>query len=268
MTTPARDHWPRPFKRLAILGESTVQGGPWVPNTADRYADILVGLINRVQAEPVEYRNCGIGGNVISRRSPGYAHSGKPSAMERYEREIIAFGPDLFIMAYGLNDMRCGTPLEQFIEDMEKIVRDVQRVCQPLTVLVSVYHMTGFKWYAPFDRGSVGVTLRYNAAIRALAERTGSLYADVYPAEGGPERAPEGATDADPAPTGGADWVVNQDGVHANQVGNLLIAHNIFELLATHCSGLSVAVQKRDEQTRWVETTRKERYLPPPPVEA
>ncbi|MBI4580938.1 MAG: hypothetical protein HY718_14620 [Planctomycetes bacterium] len=120
----ALDAWPRPFKRMVILGESTVQGGGWLSRTEERYVDILARLINDVQGEPMEYINKGIGANAISPRSPGYAQSIKPSAMERYEQDVIANHPDLFIMAYGLNDMRAGMDLKEFIEDEEKIGKD------------------------------------------------------------------------------------------------------------------------------------------------
>ncbi len=75
-----------PFQRLVILGESTVEGGPWRPNPGhDRYADVLVRLINACQEKPLECVNKGIGANAISPRSPGYAQSVKPSAIERYK---------------------------------------------------------------------------------------------------------------------------------------------------------------------------------------
>ena len=230
---PATDHWPRSFKRLAVLGESTVKGGGWIPSQGDRYADILVALIDRVQADPVEYLNCGIGASVISPKSPGYEASRKPSALERYRKDVIDAKPDLFVLAYGLNDMRAGMDLDVFIADMETIVRDVQSACGPLIVLVNVYHMTRYEDYPPFDRGSVEATQRYNEAIRQLADRTGCLYADVHSAEGR------------------VDWVVHNDGVHANAVGNLLIAHKIFEVVATHASGLSAATRARDANTAW-----------------
>ena len=113
-----------PFKRLVILGESTVQGGPWLRREADRFADVLVRLINACQDEPIEYFNKGIGANAISPRSPGYEASAKPSALERYRDDVIAREPDLFILCYGLNDMRAGMPLEDFREDMAAIIRD------------------------------------------------------------------------------------------------------------------------------------------------
>jgi hypothetical protein len=61
-----------PFQRLVILGESTGEGGPWFHAKEDRYADVLVRLINSVQEKPIEYLNKGIGNNSLSPRSPGY----------------------------------------------------------------------------------------------------------------------------------------------------------------------------------------------------
>lgn len=248
MIRPAKNQWPQPFKRVAVVGESTVEGGGWVPAKADRYADILVSLINRVQAEPVEYLNCGIGASVISPRSPGYEASRKPSAMERYRTDVIAAKPDLVVIAYGLNDMRAGMNVDVFIGEVETIVRDVQSSCRAVVVLVNVYHMTGYGWYPPFDRGSVEATVTYNDAIRRLAQKTGCLYADVYSAEAR------------------TDWVVHQDGVHANKVGNLLIANKIFEVLATHCSGLSEAVRRHDENTDWTKAAQQMRHAKVEPI--
>jgi lysophospholipase L1-like esterase len=239
MPEPAKDCWARPFRRVVILGESTVEGGGWLDKREHRYADILVRLINEVQAEPVEYFNKGIGASVISPRSPGYAASRKPSAIERYKTEVIANKPDLFLLAYGLNDMRAGMDVGVFIKEMEKIVRDVKAACGPVVVLINVYHMSHYDWYPPFDRGGVEATARYNRAIWELAQRTGCLYADVYAAEGR------------------ADSLVHQDSVHANRVGNLVIAHEIFKILATHCSGLAKAVNEQNEDTPWTRQVRR-----------
>ena len=159
-----------PFKRMVVLGESTVAGGEWVPSKSERFADVLARLINECQEKPVEYYNKGIGGNAISPRSPGYKYpaSAKPSAMERYKRDVIELNPDLFILCYGLNDMRVAMPIRDFREDMATTIRDIQKAWSPLTVLTTVYHMTGWERYAPFDKGSVELTLRYNDCIRGL----------------------------------------------------------------------------------------------------
>jgi lysophospholipase L1-like esterase len=220
------------------MGESTVEGGGWLEKKEDRYADVLVRCINEVQAEPVEYFNKGIGANAISQKSPGYAQSRKPSAMDRYQKDVIDNRPDLFVLAYGLNDMRAGMDVKEFIGELETIVKDVKATCNPVIVLVNVYYMPRYDWHAPYNKGSLKATLEYNHEIHELADRTGCLYADVFSAEGG------------------ADWVVHEDTVHANKVGNLLIGHKIFQVLATHCSGLSKAVRERDETTDWTRRIR------------
>ena len=232
-----RDWWPRPFERMVVLGESTVEGGPWVACTEERWADILAGLISRCQGREIAYYNKGIGANAISPRSPGYADSRKPSAMERYRDDVISLSPDLFILCYGLNDMRAGMDVEAFREDMQTIIADVRQACQTLTVLTTVYHMTAFRSYLPYDKGGAYQTLVYNEVIRQLAEANDCLLADVWQAEGG------------------GDWLIHPDGVHANAVGNLVIAHRVFEVLAHSCSGLSAATRELAWSTAWTKET-------------
>ena len=77
----------------------------------------------------------------------------------------------------------------------------------------------------------------YNNAIRQLAEKNDSLLADVW------------------AGQGTTDWLIHPDGVHANKVGNLIIAHQIFETIAQHCSGLTTATYARDARTEWTRDT-------------
>ncbi len=242
MNGSPRDLHGEPFHRVVVMGESTVEGGGWLAAKEERYADVLVRLITEAQGEPVEYFNKGIGSNVISPKSPGYKKSRKPSALERYKTDVIAHRPDLLVLAYGLNDMRAGMEVKTFISELETIVRDVKAACDPVIVLVGVYYMPRYDWYPPFDRGGAPATAVYNRAIRDLARRTGCLYADAYRAEGR------------------ADWVVHQDSVHANKIGNLLIANEIFQVLATRCSGLSKAVNHQNEDTTWTRQTRANRY--------
>lgn len=237
-----KDYRKEPFRRMVILGESTVEGGPWLQVLPDdRYADVLRRLINACQQRPVEYFNKGIGANAISPRSPGYANSRKPSALERYKKDVVELKPDLFILAYGLNDMRAAMPIADFREDMATIIRDVKQASDPMIVLTTIYYMTGWKSYPPYDKGSVELTLKYNECIRGLAREFDCVLADPWSAEGG------------------ADWVINPDGVHANKVGNLLIAHRIFEAIAQHASGLSAWTNELDSTTRWVANTTKSR---------
>jgi lysophospholipase L1-like esterase len=222
---------------MVVLGESTVQGGGWIASEQERWADLLAALISECQDQPIEYVNKGIGANSISTRSPGYEASAKPSAIERYRKDVIEEKPDLFLLCYGLNDMRCAMPLDEFIGEMRTIIRDTQKECDALIVLTTVYYMTGWRSYPPFDKGSEALTLEYNAAIAKLADEENCLLADIWEGEDG------------------ADWVINPCGVHANKVGNLLIAHAVFRAIATNCSALSIMTQERDSTTEWAVNT-------------
>lgn len=243
LSAPAKpkDYRPTPFRRMVIMGESTVAGGGWLPHREDRFADVLVRLINSCQEQPVEYFNKGIGANAISPRSPGYPQSAKPSALERYKTDVIELQPDLFVLCYGLNDMRANMPVAHFREDLATILREVQKACSPATVLTTVYYMTGWKSFPPYDQGSVELSLRYNDCLRQLAEQHDCILADIWSGEGE------------------ADWLIHYDGVHANRVGNLVIAHRIFEALARHSSGLTESTFAQDRNTRWTQATMKRR---------
>ena len=236
-----KDYRKAPFERMVILGESTVEGGPWLQESSQRYADVLAGLIGTCQGAPIEYHNKGIGANAISTRSPGYEQSRKPSAMERYKEDVIALNPDLFVLAYGLNDMRAGMPLDDFREDMATIIRDVKEACNPVIVLTTIYYMTAWKSYPPYDKGSVELTLKYNDCIRSLGEEFDCIVADLWSAEGG------------------ADWLIDPDGVHANRVGNLVIAHKIFEAIAQHASCLTIRNFEALDDSKWRKNTTESR---------
>jgi lysophospholipase L1-like esterase len=157
--------------------------------------------------------NKGISANAISPRSPGYDASRKPSAIERYDKDVIQLKPDLFVLSYGLNDMRAGMPPEWFREDMQKIISDVKKACNPVIVLTTVYHMSAYDRYPPYNIGSREATEIYNLIIRQLAEKNGCLLADIYDAEGC------------------ADWLIDPDTVHANDLGHRVIGNRVFETI-------------------------------------
>ncbi len=232
----------QPFRTMVTLGESHVAG--LCAASEDRHwVNIVARLIEEFQGTPVTLHNRGISANAISPRSPGYAASAKPSALERYGKDVIALRPDLFILSYGLNDMRAGMPRADFCADMSRIIEDVTAACRPVTVLTTVYYMTAYDLYPPFNVGSIADTEAYNRAIGELSEQHGCLLADIWAAEGQ------------------ADWVIHPDTVHANDLGHRLIAHRVFETIATHCSGVAAAVTAnlatdRDEVAATLERRR------------
>jgi len=231
-----RDRRSDVFQRVVVMGESHVAQRMWV--------DVFARLLTEFQGPPApEVFNAGIGGNAISRRSPGYAASAKPSALERYEDDVIARRPDLVIVSYGLNDMRAGMPSEDFREDLATLVAAVKDASDPVIVLTTVYNMSAYRAFYPFDKGSVAATEVYNLVIRQVAQEHDALVADIWDAEGG------------------APWVMAADTVHANRLGHTLIGNRVFETVAKHCSAAARSLHvEADEAKRQLIEKHKAAY--------
>jgi len=222
-----------PFERLVVLGESTVEGGGWIQWPGERFSDILWKQLETAQEKPIAYHNAGVGASVISPASPGYEASTKPSAAERLDDEVIAKKPDLLVIAYGLNDMRAGMPHADFRVELEKIIGRIKERINPLIVIVNVYHMSAYHYYPPFDKGSVQKTQEYNTMLLYLASENKCVYADVWDSEKQ------------------KDFLIHPDTVHANKVGNMIIANKVFEAVIQESPGILKNVNKRDAGTDW-----------------
>ncbi len=230
-SNPARRDWRAdPFRTLVTLGESTTAGG-WSSSRERCWANVLAALVSDFQDEPVALVNSGIGANVVSTRSPLYDYSGKPAASERLDKHVIAHDPDLLIVSYGLNDARGGTPAELFRAELRALLAAIRRACDPLIVLVGPYFMTEYRAYAHFDHASPEVFETFNLVTAQVAAAAQCLFCDVYNAYGG------------------AAWLVHHDGVHANDLGHRIIAHEIFKTLAQHCSGLAARTRRLEDET-------------------
>ena len=230
-----RDYCNKPFRLAVAFGESTTAGGTATTREL-AWVSRLTDLINESQMGPVKMVNSGLGANCISRRSPQYEQSSKPSAMDRYKKHVIDHRPDLVLVSYGLNDARGGTPLKQFLEDLQHIVLDIKNQTDALMVIVNAYFMTGFDLYEDYNLNNADIAtfMGYNSGLKRLAEECDALYADVFSAEGM------------------AHWMIDPDGVHANNLGHRIIANRIFEVLAQNCSCLSEkAIELRKNFKQW-----------------
>ena len=222
-----------PFKSLVVLGESTVEGGGWLAGPEERYADLLWKQLEHAQEQPLAYHNAGVGASVISPNSPGYEASVKPSASERLEEEVIAKDPDLVVVAYGLNDMRAGMSVADFKTELVAVLDRIDKATDAMVVIVNVYHQTAYCHYPPYDKGGVAVTEEYNRMLLDLATERGYVYADIYAAE---------------AQT---DHLIHPDAVHANKVGNMILANKVFEAIVLASPGITTSVDLRDADTDW-----------------
>ncbi len=229
-----RDWWDREFRTLVTLGESTTAGG-WSSCRERSWANQLARQINEFQRVPVQLVNVGIGGNVISTRSPAYPHSGKPAALERLDKHVLAHKPDLLVISYGLNDARGGTPLELYSSELRTLIDRVRTKTRPLIVLLGPYYMTAFKEFGPnWNKADLNTFHRFNEITAKIAEQKECLYVDLL------------------ATYRNADWLVHHDGVHANDLGHRLVANKIFEVLAANCSGLAKETRELEQHIpRW-----------------
>ena len=209
------------FRKLVVLGDSITAGG-WA-STAERcWASQLAKMINEYQRVPLQLVNVGIGGNVLSTKSPAYPHSGKPAGDERLDKHVIAHNPDLLIIAYGLNDSRGGTSLEVYSQALRDVVGMVRTRIQPTIVLLGPYFMTKFEEYgAAWAHSSVEALRDLTRVTHEVAQQTHSLFVDLL-------------TVYSDAP-----WLVHPDGVHAHDVSHRVVANTIFNVLAANCSGIS-----------------------------
>ena len=215
-----------PYRRMVVLGDS-IAYGMCAHRPENEWHQVAAALLGRFQADAPAVFNRGLPAGVISPRCPGYEESAKPSLLERYEEHGIDLDPDLVIIAEGLNDMRSGMPLEEYIADLETIVTGIGARTDALVVLVGIYHQVYGKGandpdvYPTWTKWNQDVATAYNLAIRLTAERLGALFVDAQ------------------AIMGGADWLLHVDSCHLNDLGHVLIGNGIFGAIARHDEGLA-----------------------------
>lgn len=225
-----KDWWSREFERIVTLGESTTAGG-WSSSRERCWASRLVALINDVQEHPATLFNAGIGANVISTRSPAYDHSGKPAADERLAKHVIERNPDLLVISYGINDARGGTPLWLFAQALEQVIDRIRDQIQPLIVLLGPYLNTGFRVGGEvWAHASMETFDAFSKIIHGVAVSRACLFVDIL-----------GAYANTP-------WMVHFDGVHANDIGHLVVANRVFEAIAQNCSGIARRTQQKEAE--------------------
>jgi lysophospholipase L1-like esterase len=229
-----RDWWPAEFRKMVALGESTTAGG-WSSRVERCWVSRLADLINDMQANPVECINSGIGANVISTLSPCYKWSGKPAANERLDKHVFAHEPDLVLVSYGLNDARGLTPLDLFRRELVDVVRRIKDGTSALVVLMGPYFAVDFRRGGErWGHGSLELLYRFNETIADVAREEDCLFVDILAANG---------------ETG---WMMHYDGVHANDLGHLIIANEVFQVLAQNCSGLAQHTKALEQVSpRW-----------------
>jgi len=231
-----------PVKRMVVMGESNAYGMNAL-DPANEWVQIIAGLIRKFQDAPLRVFNNAIPANVISPDAPGYdpkdINATAPSAIERFERDMISYKPDLSIYAYGLNDSRCGHATKSFIDAYRKILlKTRQSLPDALIVLVGPYWNVQYNeeaWRDPkyyrdffgaFDKSGDELVLSYNSELPKLANEVNGIFVDVY------------------SILEGALWLMADDSCHFTDLGHTIIGQATFLKVASQCSFLSTRCQR------------------------
>ena len=238
-----KDYCDKQIQKLVLIGESNAFG-MCASDPRNEWAQTVANLIRDFQDKSLLFLNNAIPGNLISPRSRGYkplkqldlpeSDYSLPTALERYQKDVIDHNPDATIIAYGLNDSRCGNPVENFIKDLEQIVSDIKENTNSMIILVSPYWNTQYNvelWnklekkpeWATGDYKFVAFTGRelvwsYVKEIESLAVKYDCLFVDVFSA------------------TENSIWLLHSDHCHYNDVGQKVIGQIVFNKIACSCS--------------------------------
>jgi len=210
-----------PIKKMLAFGESTTWGYS-VSDISKCWVNRLASVLQEFQTQEIEVINQGIGSNVLTPLCPAYEISAKPCAMERLDGDVLAYRPDLLILAYGLNDSRGGTPVEVFRAEYQKIIDKIRDVYNPLIVVVNVFRMHEYMYKNCMTDGwkesDYDVTELFNLALKQFCDKNELILADVYSSQEG------------------VDWFTDEDHAHPNDLGHMIIANKVFEAIARNAS--------------------------------
>ena len=228
-----------PVTRIVALGESTTWGY-CVSSKGKCWVSQVGRMLEEFQGAPIEVVNQGIGSNVLTRECPAYPHSAGACALERVDGDVIALNPDLVLLSYGLNDSRGGTTPEVFRRAYQELIDRIRAAIDPVIVLVNTYYMRELLYEDEncphWGESNYDITDVFNLVIEQIAEKNGLILADVYSAEVG------------------ADWIIDEDQGHGNDIGHRLIANRVFEAVVRNCSFVARQMPK-ETLIRWFANT-------------
>jgi lysophospholipase L1-like esterase len=158
--------------------------------------------------------NQGISGTVLQNTAPNLANNGRSTLQTR----VLNRYPDELIIAYGLNDLRYGFSVENYLISYRAVLDQIIKTYRILgrnIILAAPYYINPTFYahapYAPFNNGNQTVHLAYVDAVRSLAREYGCKYVDLY----------NGMLQ------NGGDTLITSDGIHPNDAGHLLISNLI-----------------------------------------
>jgi lysophospholipase L1-like esterase len=243
---------------MVVMGESNAYGMN-ASRPSCEWVQKLAELIREHQDGPLAVLNNAIPGNLVSSTTPPPAdahrwiRASRPTAIERYQGDMIDHEPDLAVFAYGGNDAAAGHDAARFLDAYDHIVGATRaRLPHALVVIVGpcwnirhdpialddhIRHLESRGERALIDEvggAVVGKDLldSYRVGIEEIAGRYGAVYIDLFPLL-------EGAT-----------WLLHDDAEHFNDVGQALIGMTVFAGIAANCSFVAAESLRAEHELR------------------
>ena len=203
---------------ICIFGSSIMEGRIGVDDPQDRWYNTFQRLLSRERPDTCfPIINSAVGGESTR------------EVMDRFDRDILPYTPDLFLFMAGGNNHDCQNPgrilaegeLQHLLEDLEqRLPIGTKPVGVVLNPVVDDWHFASrhpaFKDYLePFD-GSLDASLNpERECARAFYAQHDWPYLDLYSL----------MCDAP------KEYVLPEDGIHMNRTGHDLFAQRMFELV-------------------------------------
>ena len=150
------------YRTIVALGDSIVEGY----GVGEGWPEMLARSLS-TSFPDVRVINAGRSGDTAGQ------------GLSRLEDDVLAHGPDLVLVSFGLNDMKNGLTVEQFREDLGKVVDRISAHGATVVLLTTTRLQRGAGMVARFNPAP------FNDTIRAIAGETGSWLIDVNKEAGG-----------------------------------------------------------------------------------
>lgn len=162
-------------------------------------------------------------GRVFTIINSGVSGNCTDHILERLERDVLRYTPDLVMLMVGMNDPCKGlSNLGQFTSNLEKIIANIQDKGSEILMLTE----NPLSFEIEENRLSRSAYPRYVDAIRHVAAESDILLCDIY-------KKWENLISTDDMCNNLYNyWRLMNDHIHPNEYGHAFIANTIFEFLS------------------------------------
>jgi lysophospholipase L1-like esterase len=191
--------------KILVFGESTAFGA-CATKIEYKWCNVVAANLRDFVTGELILENKGLPGDTLE------------GALVRCGDDVVSQQPDLFVAAYGLNDLRAGRKPGRILDDYAELLERVRNETKVRgVVLVSVFPMREDAWkeWAPYDRGKPVDRTEYNRRLRRFTAEQGAILADVEP------------------PAEAIPRLIHPDGVHPNNLGHRFIGNRVTNTMLT-----------------------------------